>query len=390
MLPEVDLDQKKEQLLANEPFWKTVDEIDPTLAMDIARRKKLRFYKQLSATPLIKWIFKKRISHNLSSLEEQGIVVDYAMVTPNDYQTALAGEPGNYFKKALGDPRKTSIRHIEEAHSAFGRVEGHASGAERQQRTLIDTSNIVLDEIITGKRDCLMIATSDQPERFDAAIYRRFVEKGTIINIADYWKNPVNLKKVILLELQRHDIHLADQQVISPDKTALTITEEALDQSVELVYKVFNDRTLKVIPSYVRKLIDSIVSIRRDFSPDYLEDSLLVRQAFELVAQNSYGDLYKKVVDRMDRNVKWEEYIGGIKDTFSEMTNNCLYYNVEEEKGVVLNGPPGGGKTFLVRTWLSENKDVHDIATSASALQDPVNPSTAPWRTWKRFTISPR
>jgi transitional endoplasmic reticulum ATPase len=76
----------------------------------------------------------------------------------------------------------------------------------------------------------------------------------------------------------------------------------------------------------------------------------------------------------MDRNVKWEDYIGGIKDIFSEMTNNCLFYGVEEEKGVVLNGPPGGGKTFLVRTWLSENKDVHDIATSAGALQDPANP----------------
>jgi hypothetical protein len=47
---------------------------------------------------------------------------------------------------------------------------------------------------------------------------------------------------------------------------------------------------------------------------------------------------------------------------------------VDEEKGVVLNGPPGSGKTFLVRTWLSENADVHDIATSAGALQDPVNP----------------
>ena len=374
VLPEIDLDQKKEALLADEPFWKSVDEIDPTLSMEIARRKRLKFYKRLGRMPLLRWIFRTQIRLNLSVLEEQGLVVDYAMVTPNDYQTALAGEPGNYFKRTLGDPRKTAIRHIEEAHSAFGRVESHSGGAERQQRTLIDTSNIVIDEIISGKRDCLLIATTDQAERFDAAIYRRFVEKGKIINIADFWKNPSNLREVVRLELQRHDIDVRTPGLATtPDRPA-PISRQELDQAVDLVYNVFDERSLKVIPSYVRKLIHSVVEIKRDFTTAYLKDQLLVRQAFELVAQNSYGDLYKRIVDRMDRHVRWEEYIGGIKDTFSEMTNNCLYYGVEEEKGVVLNGPPGGGKTFLVRTWLSENKDVHDIATSASALQDPANP----------------
>ena len=374
VLSEIDLSRKKEELLANEPFWKSVEEIDPTLAMEIARTKRLKFYKRLGRIPLIKWVFKKQIGRNLSRLEEQGIMVDHAMVTPNDYQTALAGEPGNYFKKALGDPRKPAVRHIEEAHSAFGRVEGHASGAERQQRTLIDTSNIVLDEIISGKRDCLLIATSDQPERFDAAIYRRFVEKGQIINISDYWKNARNLKEVVRLELQRHDMQVCQPDVPSKGEACANIGLDDLDSAIDRLYKVFEERTLKVIPSYVRKLIHSIVEIKKDFIPEYLEDALLVRQAFELVAQNSYGDLYKKVIDRMDRHVKWEEYVGSIKDTFSEMTNNCLYYGVDEEKGVVLNGPPGSGKTFLVRTWLSENDEVHDIATSASALQDPVNP----------------
>jgi SpoVK/Ycf46/Vps4 family AAA+-type ATPase len=376
VLPEIDLRMKKEKLLANESIWRSLEEVDPTLAMEISRTKRLKFYKRLARLPLVNWLFKKRIGRNLSSLEEQGIVIDHTMVTPNDYQTALAGEPGNYFKKSLGDPRKTTIRHIEEAHSAFGRVESQGSGAERQQRTLIDTSNIVLDEIISGKRDCLLIATSDQPERFDAAIYRRFVEKGKIINIAGFWQNPTNLKQVIRLELQRHDIIVVSagrKQGAQSDATRY-IAASDLDHAVDKVYDVFNERTLKVIPSYVRKLIHSVVEIKGDFSPAYLDDSLLVRQAFELVAQNSYGDLYKKVIDRMDRKVKWEQYVGSIKDTFSEMTNNCLFYNVEEEKGVVLNGPPGGGKTFLVRAWLSENKEVHDIATSASALQDEVNP----------------
>ena len=124
---------------------------------------KIKFYKLLSRILLVKTIFKKKIGRSLSELEEQGILVDSSMVTPNDFQTALAGEPGNYFKKSLGDPRRTSIRHIEEAYSAFGRANARESGGvERQQRTLIDTSNIVLDEIINGSRDCLLIATTDQ------------------------------------------------------------------------------------------------------------------------------------------------------------------------------------------------------------------------------------
>ncbi len=374
VLPDVDLDQKKEEILSGEPFWKSIEEIDPTLAMEIVRRKRLKFYKRLSNTPLIRRILKKRISQNLSELEEQGLPVDYSMVTPNDYQTALAGEPGNYFKKALGDPRKTSIRHIEEAHSAFGKSEGSQSGVARQQRSLIDTSNIVIDEIISGRRDCLMIATTDQPERFDNAIYRRIVEKGKVIDISEYWKSPENLSEVIRLELMRLDIRIgADPENTCPPNCTCMVPAE-LDRAVKKIYTIFDERSLKITPAYVRKLVHSIFEIKKNFLSDFLDDALLVRNAFELVAKNSYGDLYRKVVSTMDRKVQWESYVGNVKDMFSEMSNNCLYYGVSEEKGVVLNGPPGSGKTFLVRTWLSENADVHDISTSPSALQDPANP----------------
>lgn len=374
VLPEIDLKQKKEELLAEEPVWKTIEEIDPTLSMEIARRKKIHQYERLSRIPIIRTIFKSKIGRGLSELKEQGVPVDFAMVTPNDYQTALAGEPGNYFKKALGDPRKTSIRHIEEAHSAFGKSSGRESGVERQQRSLIDTSNIVIDEIISGRRDCLLIATTDQPERFDGAIYRRFVEKGRIINITEFWKNAENLKEVVRMELVRHDIRTGRRGEAFCPTDSICLDPGALDRTVEKLYRIFEERTLKIIPSYVRKLVDSIIEIKGDFTPEYLDDSLLVRRAFELVAQNSYGDLFGKVVDRMDRHVKWERYVGEVKNLFSEMANNGLFYGVSEEKGVVLNGPPGSGKTFLVRAWLSENNDVHDISASPSSLQDPVNP----------------
>ncbi len=374
VVPEIDIKQKAEELLADQPFWKTIEEIDPEFAAEIQRQKKLHFYKRLSKTPLLNRIFKKRIGRNLLALEEQGMLVDFAVVTPNDYQTAFAGEPGNFFKRAMGEPDKTSIRHIEEAHSAFGRADGRMSGAERQQSTLVDTSNIIIDEIIGGRRDCLLIATTDKPEIIDTTIYRRFMEKGKIIDISEFWKNPVNLKEVVRLELLTSDIRTAPKDAVKQAGNFTFLPEAALDRTTEQVYAIFRERTLKITPAYVRKLISSVIEIKGGFAPAYLDESLLVRRAFELVAQNLHGDLFEKIVNTMDRKITWEEYIGSVKDMFSEMANNSLFYGASEEKGVVLNGPPGSGKTYLARSWLSENPHVHDMATSHSALQDPMNP----------------
>jgi len=366
--PVVDLKAKREEVMADQPIWSSLADVDPELAVRIEKRRKrtqLRFFSRL---PIIRYIFRNRISQALSSLDEEGVRIDYAMITPNDYQTAWAGEPGNYLRKAMGNPRQLCIRHMEEAHSAFGRAD-ERSTVKSQQTTLIDAGNIILDEIAHGRRDCILIATTDQPEQFDPAIYRRFMERGLIIDINDIWEEPANLREVVCLELRRRN-HPKDLSTPRPPH----LSEEKLDQAVDKLYPIFRQRSLKITPAYVRRLLASLIAIKGHFAPDHLNDQLLVRDALKSVARNVHGSIYNKVVGQMDRSVPWKDYIGNIKNEFSEMANNALFYNINEEKGVVLTGPPGSGKTFMVRAWLGDNHDVQDISANLSDLADINNP----------------
>ena len=67
--PEVDLTQKKANTMSSLPFWQSLEEVDPELASEIVRRKKLRRYNTLSRVPIIRYIFKKHISQNLLAPE---------------------------------------------------------------------------------------------------------------------------------------------------------------------------------------------------------------------------------------------------------------------------------------------------------------------------------
>ena len=366
--PVVDLKAKREEVMADQPIWRSLIDVDPELAVRIERRRKrvqLRFFSRL---PIIRYIFRNRISQALSSLDEEGVRIDYAMITPNDYQTAWAGEPGNYLRKAMGNPRQPCIRHMEEAHSAFARADERSS-VKSQQTSLVDAANIILDEIAHGRRDCILVATTDQPEQFDPAIYRRFVERGLIIDVNDIWEEPANLREVVCLELRRRN-HPQSPDTFRPPH----LSEEELDLAIDKLYPIFRQRSLRITPAYVRRLIASLISIKGYFIPDHLNDQLLVRDALKAVARNVHGSIYNKVVSQMDRSIPWKDYIGNIKNEFSEMANNALFYNINEEKGVVLTGPPGSGKTYMVRAWLGDNHDVQDISANLSDLTDINNP----------------
>ncbi|NLV23612.1 MAG: AAA family ATPase [Deltaproteobacteria bacterium] len=366
--PTIDLKAKKEEVLKDQPIWKSLEDVDPELAVEIERMRRIEQLKFLSRIPILKYLYRKRVAEALYSLGESGIFVDYAVVTPNDYQTAFAGEPGNRLRKAMGEPNQTCIRHLEEAHSAFGRPDP-ASTIKSQQGTLIDTANILFDEITQGKRDLLLIATTDQPEQIEQSIYRRFVERGKVIDISDYWQDTNNLKEVVRLEMRRNNyfLHLSSEQ----DKELI---DKLAQETVDRMANIFRNRSLRITPAYVRRLIDSVITLKGDFKASYLDDQFLVRDAFKSVAKNVYGGLYNRVSGRMGRDVHWQDYIGSIKDEFSEMANNSLYYNVQDEKGVVLTGPPGSGKTYMVKAWLGENAEIQDLAVHVNDLSDPNNP----------------
>ena len=58
--PVVDLQAKREEVLANEPFWRSLEDVDPELAVRIERRRKAERLRFLSRLPLIRYIFRER------------------------------------------------------------------------------------------------------------------------------------------------------------------------------------------------------------------------------------------------------------------------------------------------------------------------------------------
>ena len=50
---------------------------------------------------------------------------------------------------------------------------------------------------------------------------------------------------------------------------------------------------MNITPAYVRKLVGSIIKIKKDFHESYLDEKIVVREAFKNVAKNIHGEMYK-------------------------------------------------------------------------------------------------
>lgn len=369
--PEKDYSKEVDDALYDYPLWTSLEEVAPKLAEEIERNKRVKSLKRQIKIPIYKRFIKDKVNKELLELEEEGLEVSYAMITPNDFMTAFSHEPGNFLKKAMGDPKVTSIRHLEEAHSACGKKDG-SLGDNSHIKTLTDTMNILLDEISNGSRDCLLVMTTDQPEKFENAIYRRLVEKGKVLDMLPVWKDSKNLENIVEIELKRKNILVREDSEKYQGRFK-TITHDELSKIVQKIYPIFESKTLNMVPAYVRKLISSIIELKGDIKESYLEEQFTIREAFKNVAKNIHGELYNKVVNKIPRAVKWDDYIGSVKDEFSKLANNCLLYNISEEKGAVLTGPPGSGKTFLAQAWLGEHPEVTDILLTLNVLKDSNN-----------------
>jgi transitional endoplasmic reticulum ATPase len=110
------------------------------------------------------------------------------------------------------------------------------------------------------------------------------------------------MKEIVRIELMRNNIRVSAGDDRPDYYNIQWLDPDDLNTSVGKFYNIFSERALKVTPAYVHKLVGYIISIKGSFRAEYLDDSLLVRNAFEMVARNSFGDLFKKVVNRIDRS----------------------------------------------------------------------------------------
>lgn len=355
---EEDFTERVEQLQKEKPLLWGMHNKD--LVEDIeSQNLRDKYFKSRKDKKALKRLYKDNpeLFDKYEELEQS----DLGLVTiePSDVQTMWAGETGNYLKKAIGKLNEQKVVHFEEFQSIAGKV-GEHEVSQMQQGTLVTTLNSYLDGVIKGVTPHIVIATTNNPKMIAEDVYRRFDEAGVVVDISKVWRDTKHLEPLVRMEAHQHDLK--------------GISDEEYAQVTEKVHDVFHERTLQLSPAYVRKLLSSAIEEKGELNVEIFEDKITLRKAFESVAYNLHHDLFKQTVKPAHRNLKWSDYKGRIKDDFSAGANACLRYNDEAKKGVVLAGPPGGGKTFLTMVWTASNPDITNMTVGQQALQDAQRP----------------
>jgi transitional endoplasmic reticulum ATPase len=367
------VDDELKIALKEHPIMARIDlaSINPELAERLKEVEHKKRVIKYSKWPLLKYFYKDEMVRLMEEFEEEdeeftefGMNIDLGQINPNNVQTMWYGETGNKMMKSFGSKGKTSIRILEEAHALWSVHESR--GAQVQEDTLVSTANIILDEVQKGERPCMVFALTRKGEEFHEDLYRRFVEKGRIIDMGEYWRNPKTIEELVKIEL------------IEQNLQAVSIND--LHEISNKILNVFQYRGLDVTPAYVRKLVASISEEKKELKAEFFDDGVLVRKAFVNVARNLYSEMFRKTYNKLQRGVEWNDYVGDDKEEFQRLANQCLRYGLATDKGVVLAGPPGSGKTYLARTFLSRHKDISDVTLKMEHLQDKNDPIDGPVR----------
>lgn len=230
-----------------------------------------------------------------------------------------------------------------------------------------------IDGAVNSKKPIMVIGTTNIPNQLDPALLRpgRF-DKIIYLPLPD----PAAREAIFKVYLGRYPTKDVDYALLSKktDRFSGADIKNIVSESVQMIAKQAQKQDA-VVPISGAALLEVISHMKPSVSLAHLEEYDQFKMDFE---RRSGGKAAEKTPEEKEALVRWQDVAGldSVRDSLLETIQLPLMhedlmkqYKVKPSKGILLFGPPGCGKTLIVRAAANELKASFTTLSGAELIK---------------------